>query len=179
MTEQELIQKILKGNTHAFENVVNANKTMVYSIALRLSKSREEAEELAQDVFMRVYENLHTFQGQSALKTWIYKIAFNWCMNKTKTKRHHESVSYETQFQLSDFTLNAYEQLAQAEMQEALKEALHKLDQVDSIIVTLFYLEEMSIDEISEVLSFSKSNIKVKLFRARKKLKEIIDSQHL
>lgn len=179
MTEQELISQVLNGNTHAFERIVNQHKTMVYSLALRISQQTEDAEELAQDVFMRVFENLASFKGESKLKTWIYKIAFNWCMNKTKTKRHYESVSYETQYQLSDFTLNAYEQLAQAEMQEALREAMHKLDQVDSIIVTLFYLEEMSIDEISEVLSFSKSNIKVKLFRARKKLKEIIETKQL
>lgn len=176
MSETELIHRILKGNTHAFETLVNAYKTMVYSLALRLCNNHEEAEELTQDVFLRVYDNLSSFKGESKLKTWIYRIAFNWCMNKTKTKRAYEKVAFESHFQLAEVEMNAFEQLAHEELNASIREALKQLDRIDALVLTMFYLDEMSVEEIAHVLSFSKPNIKVKLFRARKKLKEIIES---
>jgi RNA polymerase sigma-70 factor (ECF subfamily) len=178
LSEKELIRQILSGNTHAFELIVNQHKAMVYSLALRICSHTEDAEELAQDVFMRVFENLSSYRGESQLKTWIYKIAFNWCMNKTRTKRKYEQVSFDTQFHLVDEDLNPFEQLTQTEQKVALQRALEEMDKIDSIVLTLFYFEELNINEIAESLSFSKSNVKVKLFRARKKLIEIVEQKN-
>lgn len=172
------MQDILRGDQSAFQTLVNQHKNMVYSIALRISKNPQIAEELAQDVFLRVYEKLRDFKHESKLKTWIYRIAINWCLTKTRQFKKWESVSYEEHHQEFESSLDSLETLEIEQRALCVRQALAELDDMDAIVITLFYLEEMSIQEIVETTNFSQGNIKVKLHRARKKLVEVIESKH-
>jgi RNA polymerase sigma-70 factor (ECF subfamily) len=178
LSELELIAKVKAGNHHAFTVIVNQHKTMVYSLALQMSKDPLVAEELAQDVFVKVYQKLNEFQGKSKLSTWIYKLTINWCYTKLRTKRNYENVSFADNLIEVDGTLNGLEQLEQDERVACLKLALNELDSIDAIILSLFYIEELSIEELVDATGFSKANVKVKLHRSRKKLLEIIQNKY-
>lgn len=178
MNEQELIAKVLAGNSHAFAVLVNQHKNMVYSLALQMCKDTMLAEELAQDVFVKVYEKLGEFKGQSKLSSWIYRITINWCYTKLRTKRNYEEVSFEDNHLTADDDLNGLEQLEHTERLESIRQALNELESMDAIVLTLFHFEEQSIEEIVQTTGFSKANVKVKLHRARKKLREIIETKY-
>jgi RNA polymerase sigma-70 factor (ECF subfamily) len=178
LKELDHIEQVLKGNLHAFEALINAHKTMVFSIALRFAKNEQDAEELTQDVFLRAYENLASFKGHSKFSTWLYKIAFNWCVNKTRTKRIYEPVTYQEHHMKMDTSLNGLELLEREERAALVQKALSELNETDSIVLILFYFEELSIAEIAETLSFSQANIKVKLLRARQRILELIENKY-
>lgn len=178
MNEQELIAKVLAGNSHAFAVLVNQHKNMVFSLALQMCKDTMLAEELAQDVFVKVYEKLGEFKGQSKLSSWIYRITINWCYTKLRTKRNYEQVSFEDNHLPADDELNALQQLEHHERVESIRQALNELESMDAIVLTLFHFEEQSIEEIVDVTGFSKANVKVKLHRARNKLREIIETKY-
>ncbi len=178
LNEQELIAKVLAGNSHAFAILVNQHKNMVYSLALQMCKDPMLAEELAQDVFVKVYEKLGEFKGQSKLSSWMYRITINWCYTKLRTKRKYEEVSFGDNHLPADDELNALQQLEHNERVESIRQALNDLESMDAIVLTLFHFEEQSIEEIVDVTGFSKANVKVKLHRARKKLREIIETKY-
>lgn len=178
LNEQELIAKVLAGNSHAFAVLVNQHKNMVYSLALQMCKDPMLAEELAQDVFVKVYEKLGEFKGQSKLSSWMYRITINWCYTKFRTKRKYEEVSFEDNHLPTDDALNALQQLEHHERVESIRQALNELESMDAIVLTLFHFEELSIEEIVQTTGFSKANVKVKLHRARKKLREIIETKY-
>jgi RNA polymerase sigma factor (sigma-70 family) len=178
LSEQELIAQVLAGNSHAFTVLVNQYKSMVFSLAVQMCKDVHLAEELAQDVFVKVYEKLGEFKGQSKLSSWIYRITINWCYTKLRIKRNFDQVSFEDNNILVESDLNGFELLENAERIVCIRQALSELETMDAIVLTLFYLEEMTIEEIVQTTSLSKANVKVKLHRARKRLLEIIEEKY-
>ncbi len=143
---------------------------MVYSMALRILENAHDAEDASQEIFMRAYEQLDSFQWKSKFSTWLYTIAYRICISKIK-KSSLKTVS------IDDEILNSYpfdsqtiEKISAAETEKVVKKAINKLPKIDALLVTLYYLEENSIKEIAEITGLTMSNIKVKLFRARKEL---------
>lgn len=166
------IEKIRRGNTAAFASLVEKHKDMVFTIVVKIVRKPEDAEEIAQDVFLKVYEKLESFRGDSKFSTWLYRIAYNAAISKTRKRRLEVEA-------LDDFTINNYSVdnvkdelgLINAEEQQVLlKEAMENLSDDDYLIVKLFYLEELSVKDISQVNGLSQANVKVKLHRIRKKL---------
>jgi RNA polymerase sigma-70 factor (ECF subfamily) len=145
---------------------------MVFTIIVKIVRKPEDAEEIAQDVFLKVYEKLESFRGDSKFSTWLYRIAYNAAISKTRKRRLEVEA-------LDDFTINNYSvddvkeelELIDAEEQQVfLKDAMEDLSDDDYLIVKLFYLEELSVKEISQINGLSQANVKVKLHRIRKKL---------
>ncbi|NPD86450.1 sigma-70 family RNA polymerase sigma factor [Lentimicrobium sp. L6] len=175
MTFQEdhiYIEKIKKGDASAFASLVEKHKDMVFTIIVKIVKKSEDAEEIAQDVFLKVFEKLEGFRGDSRFSTWLYRIAYNAAISKTRKRRLEVEA-------LDDFTISNYsvdevkeelESIDAEEQQALLKEAMDSLSDDDYLIVKLFYLEESSVKDISTVTGLSQANVKVKLHRIRKKL---------
>ena len=143
---------------------------MVYSIALRILENAHDAEDASQEIFMRAYEQLNSFQWRSKFSTWLYTIAYRICVSRIK-KSNLETIP------INDETISNYpaesrifEKISAAETEKLVKNAINKLPKIDALLVTLYYLDENSIKEIAEITGLSMSNIKVKLFRARKDL---------
>lgn len=166
------IEQIKKGDTSTFAFLVEKHKSMVYTICLKIVRKPEDAEELAQDVFLKVYEKLDSFRGDARFSTWLYRIAYNAAISKTRKRRLEIEA-------LDDFTISNYSvdevkeeiQALDAEEQQALlKEAMETLSDDDYLIIQLFYLKELPVKEISTITGLSQANIKVKLHRIRKKL---------
>ncbi|MCC1484522.1 RNA polymerase sigma factor [Winogradskyella immobilis] len=175
--DDQLIEAITNGDTKAYGQLVNRYKDLVYTLALRMLKHKEEAEEVAQDAFIKVYKSLNKFKGDSKFSTWIYKVTYNTCLDRIKkNKKHLNDVAIDeyTEHKLETID-NALESMIKEEKSALIKRCIDKLPSESSYILTLYYFEELSLDEMSDIIGISANTIKVKLFRARKKLTVILE----
>ena len=178
-TDQDYINKVLAGDTQAYTFLVNRYKDMVFTLALKMLRDREEAEEVAQDVFVKVYEKLSKFKGEAKFSTWLYKVVYNTCLDRIKKIRRGvlvvamEDIT-ERQIKTVD---NALDEMEQKERDDAIQECMSLLTPDESALLTLFYFEELSFKEISKITGISTNNLKVKLFRSRKKLALIMQEK--
>ncbi len=176
MEETALITQILQGKTAAFATIIEQYKDRVFTLALRLSGNQEDAEEIVQDVFLKVYENLRNFEGNSKFSTWLYSIAYNTAVSKLRSgkKRQNEIVMEDYNVVETQGIVGVLEPLKREEQRFFLAKALQQLKPEDRVVVELHYLEEMKIEEIEEITGDTNSNVKVKLYRARRKLCSIL-----
>lgn len=174
--DQHYIDKTIKGDANAFSVLVDRYKHMVYTLALRMVKNKEEAEEVAQDTFLNVYKNLNRFKGDSKLSTWIYKIAYNRSLDYVKKQgRGLETTTIDTYTEGYVRSIeNTLDGLERKERRNIIKNAMQKLSGDDSFLITLHYYEELSLTEIATIMNQSANTIKVRLFRSRKRLAEIL-----
>lgn len=175
--DQILINAINNGNTRAYAQLVNRYKDLVYTLALRMLKHREEAEEVAQDTFVKVFKSLNNFKGDSKFSTWIYRVTYNTCLDRIKkNKKHINDVAIDAYtFNKLDTIDNALDHLIKEEKHALIKKCVNMLPEDSSALLTLFYFEELSLDEISSIINIEANTVKVKLFRARKKLAIILE----
>jgi RNA polymerase sigma-70 factor (ECF subfamily) len=174
--DQYYITKVLEGDTSAFSVLVDRYKDLIYTLALRMIKNREEAEEVSQDTFIKVYKSLAKFKGDSKFSTWIYKVTYNTCLDRLKKlKRTQNTVTINEFTEHEVKTLdNALETLETKERKQAIQECISLLPSNDSFLLTLYYFEEQSLDEIAKVVGLKPNNVKIKLYRSRKKLASIL-----
>jgi RNA polymerase sigma-70 factor (ECF subfamily) len=172
------IDQVLQGNINAFTHIVDRYKDKTFNLAYRICCSREEAEEISQDSFLKAYRALGSFKRKSSFSTWFYRIVYNTAISYVRAKKK-EILS------LEDFPADATdfigtcssEEAAETEYRKSLINfAFQKISEEDRSLITLHYYEEMSTDEISEVTGTSKSNVKVKLFRARQRMLQIFEN---
>ncbi|WP_412560245.1 RNA polymerase sigma factor [Winogradskyella sp. MIT101101] len=175
--ENILIDAINNGDTRAYAQLVDRYKDLVYTLALRMLKHKEEAEEVAQDTFIKVFKSLDKFKGDSKFSTWIYRVAYNTCLdNIKKNKKHLNNVAIdEFTFNKLDTIDNALDNIINEERSVLIKKCIDKLPEDSSALLTLFYFEELSLEEISKIINIEANTVKVKLFRARKKLAVILE----
>ena len=174
--DQILINQILSGDANAFTQLVNRYKDFVFTLALRMLKSREKAEEVSQDAFVKAYKNLEGFQGKSKFSTWLYKIVYFACLDelkKAKRTYNPEDIEKLPNVEIDD-TKSGLDNLEDEDRSQLIKEALAKLNEEEQAILTLFYFEEQSLKELAEIFDMTPNNVKVKLFRARKKIAELL-----
>jgi RNA polymerase sigma-70 factor (ECF subfamily) len=175
-TDQHYIDLVLNGDTNAYSVLVNLYKDLVFTLTIRMLKNREEAEEVAQDVFIKAFKNLSKFKGSSKFSTWIYRIAYNTCLDRIKkNKKYYNDVTIDefTEHQIKTLN-NALYDLEAEEQRRAIKKCLNLLPSEDSFLLTLYYFDELSLEEMSKTIGLSTNNLKVKLFRSRKKLATIL-----
>jgi RNA polymerase sigma factor (sigma-70 family) len=171
------IEQILKGNINAFTYIVDHHKDKAFNLAYRICGSSEEAEEIAQDSFMKAYKALGGFQKKSSFATWLYRIVYNTAISNIRIKKKGLLSLEDFPADANDFIgSNTSEEEAEREYRTSLINfALLKITEEERAIISLFYYDEMSMDEISDVTGISRSNIKVRLFRARQKMLAIIE----
>jgi len=174
--DEYYINLILKGNVNSYTVLVERYKQMVFTLAIRMLKNREGAEEISQDVFVKAYQNLSKFKGESKFSTWLYKITYYASLDAIKkNKRQITSDDIDNVKEVNlDSMESALHYLENKERTAIINEALYKLKEEDRVLLTLFYFEEISIKEISKIMDLTDDNVKVKLFRSRKKLANIL-----
>jgi len=170
--EQGYINEILAGNLARFSYFVETYKNLAFSIAYRITGNREDAEEVAQDAFVKAYQNLKDFRRDAKFSTWFYKIFVNTALTKIRkiklpTGELEEELAGNANIQELD---SAYSALQKDEQQKFINTALDTMSIEDRLLLTLYYLGEKTIEEISEITGISPENIKMKLHRARKKM---------
>jgi RNA polymerase sigma factor (sigma-70 family) len=168
------IGKIRDGQVNYFSYIVENYKDIVFSIAMKVLKNRDDAEEMAQEVFIKVYNALGTFKGSSKFSTWIYSITYNHCITQVRKKKVKVSSLDDVQIrdEADDFRFDGIDAETRRKYIEA---ALKKLPEEDYTLIILYYYEDQSIEEIMKVAKLTESNAKVKLHRARKKLYMILN----
>ncbi len=177
LSDIELIEQTLAGNQAAYTDLIKRHQRFVFTLALRFSKNREDAEEIAQDCFVKAYRSLSNFQRQSKFSTWLYSIVYTTAMTALRKKRvDTDSIDDEnTYIQLenhSGYDTNSAENKSRSYY---LNQAIAQLLPDDAAIISLFYMGEQSLEEIGQTLGIEANTVKVKLFRARQRLKEKLE----
>ena len=166
------IDRVLGGDVSAYAMLVSKHKNLVFSIALKVLNSREDAEEVAQDSFVKAYQALPTFERKSKFSTWLYRIVYNAAISRTRKKRLDTVPmdDYVIQNYREDDVSKGIESIDPETQKKMIERAMQKLSDDDNLLITLFYKAENSIEEISNITGLSMSNVKVRLHRIRKKL---------
>ena len=179
LNDTEIINQVLSGDQQAYAGLVNRYQNYVFTLSLRFTKNREDAEEVAQDIFIKAYRSLVDFRGASKFSTWLYTIVNNTCitfLRKKKLDTHsldHEKIFEQADSQDSGFTANLVEQKSRITM---VNKAITMLSPDDAEVITLFYKAEQSLDEIAQILGLEMNTAKVRLHRARQRLKEKMET---
>ena len=184
MSEKEIISALRSGDTRAFENLLDQFQDKVYRSCLSYLPNAQEAEDIAQEVFVEVYQSIHKFEAKSSLSTWIYRITTNKCLEHLRKKKAKKRFGFlqsisggeieeDKRAYLSDYNhpgakLEAKEKLA------LLQKAVESLPDSQRVVITLFYFEQKSQKEIGKITGRSVSSVESLLFRAKKKLETLL-----
>ncbi|MCX6319517.1 MAG: RNA polymerase sigma factor [Bacteroidetes bacterium] len=175
LNDNEIISKVLSGDHQAYAGLVDRYQSYVFTLALRMVKTREDAEEVAQDVFVKAFKYLADFKGASKFSTWLYTIVHNTGISFLRIKKLDvHSLDNEQVFERADnldsgMRANMVEQKSKIRM---VHDAISMLSPDDAQIITLFYKAEQSLEETAQVLGIETNAAKVRLHRARTRLKE-------
>lgn len=166
------IKRVLNGETNAYAFLVNKYKSMAFSLALKMLKNREDAEEVAQDAFVKAYQSLSQFRGGARFSTWLYRIVYNTAVSRLRKSSFEELSIDDTLIEekVPDEIGDAYYKLKESERKKFLDIVLEKLDPGENFLVTLYYYEEKELDEIAQITGLTKNNVKVRIFRARQRM---------
>ncbi len=175
-SDQYYINQVLEGQVNAFSVLVERYQGLVYTVVYRMIKNKEQAEEVAQDSFIKAYKSLSNYRGDAKFSTWLYTIAYRKSLDAIKASKRMitseliEEVS-EGEMELVGDALN-YLQIK--ERKKIISDSIMKLPEDEAAIITLYYFEEKSVKEIVEIVDLTADNVKIKLYRSRKKLYSIL-----
>ncbi len=170
------IDKVLAGNLNAFSYLIDRHKDKAFNLAFRICGNREEAEEIAQDAFLKAFRSLKDFRKKSSFSTWLYRIVYNTSISLVRARGIRV-------LSLEEFPADAVDFLSESKNEdEAIDNyrnslvnfALQKLQEEERGLITLYYYDDLETDEIARITGIRKQNIKVRLFRARQKMADII-----
>ena len=170
------IEAVRKGNVQAFSFLVEKYQKLVYTLALKLMKKPEAAEEMAQDTFIKAFQKIDSYEGKSKFSTWLYSITYNACISELRKRRiefkslDDRQISEQDEQKMNDY----YRETKKEDQEKYLNLALEKLSEDDQVLVTLYYYENQSMEEISLITGLTVSNIKVKIHRARKRMYSLL-----
>lgn len=171
LTDNELIQKIVKTNdTHLFAVLYDRHVAMVYNKCYGFASSKEEAQDLTHDVFIKLFVKLRTFKGTAKFSTWLYSFTYNFCVNYvTRNNYKKNEKNFEGEIPDSD-ELDSSDASIFSMKSDKLKKALELIDPSEKMILLIKYQDDFSIKEISESLEIGESAVKMRLKRAKAKL---------
>lgn len=172
--EQAYIERVKKGDSASYAFLVNKYKNMAFTVALKIVANVEEAEDTIQESFLKAYQQIHTFENKSKFSTWLYTIVYRTALsklpsNKTSFMALNEDIHEKY---TADYTNIPLETLSIKDTQKYVKEAIARLPKSEALLITLYYMNENSLKEIEEITGITLNNIKIKLYRARKKLEQ-------
>ena len=169
--EQITIENVIAGDTLAFAKLVDRYKDMTVLLAYNILLNQEDAEEVAQDAFVKAYTALHTYKAEAKFSTWLYRIVVNTALNRKKLKKYQTTEIEEATLEesrLHESNIESWQ--VTAEHRKHIQLALQSLNVNERLCITLYYLNELSVEEIRGLTGISASNIKVLLYRGRKNL---------
>jgi len=175
LTDTEIIRKVLQGEQALYAQLVQKYQQYVFTLVLRFTDNREDAEELSQDIFVKAYRSLADFRGDSKFSTWLYTIVRTSCITFLRKKRldttsiDNERTLTQLENRESGFNANTIEQKSKHAM---VNSAIRLLSPDDAQLITLFYKGEQTLEEIGRIMGLEPNTVKVKLHRARHRLKE-------
>lgn len=173
--DADIVQSVLQGNKTAYAILVERYQSFVFTIIHRLIPQREEAEDISQEVFVKAYLSLAGFKGNSKFSTWLYTIAHTTALSHLRKTRVSTVFAEENVMAVYADGKASTQHPQYNSLRTAVNDCIKRLPPDDAEIITLFYLAEQSIEEIAAIMQIETNNAKVKLHRARQKLKEIVE----
>lgn len=177
MTDDLLIKMVRAGQAEAYRALVERYQDMVYNLCYKILLDEDEAKDAAQESFIKAYQVLGSFRAESKFSTWLYRIASNMALGKARRKKRAAPLE-EAHYMASDEQVGDSQPagMTQEERSKYLHLALAQLEENDRLLLSLYYLEEVSMDETAEISGLDKNTVKVRMHRARKKLYTVLSS---
>lgn len=172
-SDGQLIERVQKGEVRCFADLVSRYQDPVYGMALRFVRGKDEAEDIAQEAFLRAYRGLEGFKGDSAFSTWLYRITWNLCADWLRRNRKpgRASLAIDDAADLADDRVDLEQGLLAEEEKRKVREALDGLDEKYRSVLVLLYYQRMSYEQIAAVLEVPMKTVETRLYRARKLLR--------
>ena len=183
LSDEELVARARKGDRPAFAHLVDRHRVSVFNLTLRILGNREDAEEAAQDAFVRAFRSLDRFRGDARFATWLYRIAVNVSLSSARRSRRDLSTISLSEpeddedglpMQIPDTSANPAERFEQAEFREQVRNLVSALPPIYSAVISMYHIQSLSYDEISEALELPIGTVKARLFRARAALRNLV-----
>jgi RNA polymerase sigma factor (sigma-70 family) len=191
LSDRQLVEKVLSGNTNAFETIIKDTEGLVAQIVFKMINHAEERKDIAQDIYLKAYNKLPGFRFQSKLSTWIAQIAYNTCLSFLDKRKlifpednQRESEAGDNILErISNRSMDLFDNendrlIFQKELSTILLSEIEKLPPIFKTLITLYHKEDLSYDEISQITELPIGTVKNYLFRARKILKEQLLQQY-
>lgn len=170
------IEEVLAGNKQAYAHIINKYKNPLYATILRMTKNPQDAQDLVQEAFIKVYHQLGKYGQKGSFSSWLYRVAINHCMDEFR-KKHYTMKQVEMN-ETNAITTNHPEIVfLKKEKNRQLERLIATLPEDERMIILLRYVNEMSYSEISEMVDLSLANVRNKLFRAKKKMREQVKQE--
>ena len=176
--ELKLVRRVQAGDAEAFEDLVRAHEKTVYNLALRMTGNPQDAEDMAQEAFLKAYRSLPDFRGESKFSVWLYRITANVCLDFLRRKRRADAISLtveddegdEVQWEIPDERVLPERELERKLTRDAVRRGLAALPEEQREILLLREIRGLSYEEIGEILDLEPGTVKSRIFRARKRL---------
>ena len=172
--EIALLERVIHGDGKAIRELVDLYSDLAFSIAFRILKNKEDAEEVTHDSLLKALDSLADFNRLSRFSTWFYQIVYRNALNKLNSRKAMVSIQPEMEL-LPNNSVNQWSELELQDQKKFLEKAFQVLDMSEQLIVTMYYMDDFSVIEISKVLGLGKSAVKMKLMRSRKSLKSELE----
>lgn len=186
MDINEAVKRAKNGDINAFEIIVKTYEKKIYNLALRYNNNREDAFDISQEVFIKVFRSIGSFKEESSFSTWLYRVAVNVCIDyQRKNKKHSNSLSLtirdddgdEQQLEIEDISYSPETVYDRTELRESIGKALNMLSEEHKQVLILREINGLSYEEIAEVLSLEEGTVKSRIYRGREKLCRILSSE--
>ncbi len=179
--EKILIERVLTGELDAFADLIERNQKMVYNLCLRMVTNQADAEDLAQEAFLKAWKGLRFYKFESSFSTWLYRLTSNVCIDFLRRQKRRSAMSFSVsdednalELQIADPEPGPEEQAIQRDDQNTIAGAMEQLDEEYRLILTLRTVEELSYEQIAHILDVKVGTVKSRLARARNKLRKIL-----
>jgi RNA polymerase sigma factor (sigma-70 family) len=178
MTDEQIIGRVRGGETRIFGELVRRYQDPVYGMVVRAVGASDDAQDIAQEVFLRVFRSLDGFKGESKFSTWLYRVTWNLCADWLRRNRrpNRRAAMIEEADSLPDGRVDPEEGFLEEEQRAAVRQALSELDEKYRGVVDLHYYQKLSYDQIAVVLDMPVKTVETRLYRARKMLRASLES---
>lgn len=183
--EQQIIKQVLGGDRNAFEQLVMANQTNVYNLALKMTRNKDDALDISQEAFIKAYRNLPAYRAGSRFSVWLYKITYNLCIDHHRKNAHMQTVPLDFDSENDEDTAKTYEipdlrnlpedSIIRRELRKSIAEGINHLPHKLREVLILREIADMSYEEIAETIRLNPGTVKSRLSRARLRLLKILD----
>lgn len=178
MNERQLINNVLRGDTSSFGYFVDTYQAMALTIAYRICLNKQDAEDIVQNSFVKAFHNLHTFRSDSKFSTWFYRIVYNTSLSYMNTSAintpYEDYKILDSDDHYADW--DSIKQIHDSDRKKIINQVMERIPKDESLVLTLYYLEENSVKDICIIMGMTESNVKVKLHRARKRFAQTLES---
>lgn len=178
--EQKLLQRVLDGDDEAFAEIVSLYEDKVYRLCLRMTGNRDDAEDLAQEAFVKAWRGLRFYKQEAAFSTWLYRLTSNVCIDYLRREKRRPTQSLtadddeKSMIEIPDPAPTPHEQAQTREVRQCVAKAMKQLDEEFHLVLTLRVVDELSYEEIAQITDLKVGTVKSRLARAREKLRKIL-----